>query len=123
MSVQEGIDQKETTAKKPKAESQVKKPAQLKTVEPEAAKLLTSLCEKANKKTFGRKVKESEILTVAIKLVKDEHIVQLQESTYSEQDKLMMKHADYQKTHGKLTLDQFIGKLMRGELAPSNFTT
>ena len=104
---------------KPKAKPQEKADKQdgvMKKLDAETAKLLSSIKEKANKKPFGRKVRESEILSLALGLLKPEHIIQLQEATYSERDRLEMVHADYQKAHGKLTLDAFIGKLMRGEI-------
>ncbi|RYZ77628.1 MAG: hypothetical protein EOP05_01080 [Proteobacteria bacterium] len=88
----------------------------IKKLDPEAAKLLLTLREKANKKLFGRKVRESEIILLALKLVKSDHIDELQEATYSEKDRLEMVHAQYQKENGKITLDAFIGKLMRGEV-------
>lgn len=86
--------------------------------DPETYKVLTTLKEKANKKQFGRKVKEMEIIKTALSLVQDEHLKTLQDATLSEQDKLMLAHAEYVKAHGKITLDQFIGRLIRGEIAP-----
>lgn len=117
---QEKIDQHiENVRSKAKLKPQVeetKKAAAIKKLDPEAAKLLLTLREKANKKQFGRKVRESEIILVALKLVRSEHVTELQEATYSERDRLEMVHAQYQKDHGKITLDAFIGKLMRGEV-------
>jgi enoyl-CoA hydratase/carnithine racemase len=94
----------------------LKKAGAIKKLDPEAAKLLAQLKERANKKTFGRRVRESDILAMSLKLVTQDHIKELQEATYSEKDRLEMIHAQYQKEHGKLTLDQFIGLLMRGEV-------
>ncbi|RYZ89885.1 MAG: hypothetical protein EOP06_08655 [Proteobacteria bacterium] len=92
---------------------------QLKKVDIETAKLLNQIKEKANKKSFGRKVKDSEIIRAAIKLIGAGEINKLQEATYSEQDRLRIVHENYQKQNGKVSLDQFIGKLMRGEIQPS----
>lgn len=80
------------------------------------AKLLVQIKDKANAKEIGRKVKDSEIIAVALKLVGPEEIKVLQESTYSEKDKLSLAYIDYQKTNGKLSMDQFINKLLRGEV-------
>lgn len=91
---------------------------QLKKLDIETSKLLSQLKEKVNKKSFGRKVKDSEIIRTAINLVGVAEIQQLQESTYSEQDRLRIVHEKFQKQNGKISLDQFIGKLMRGEIQP-----
>lgn len=105
---------------KPKVQEKPEKVSSgMKKLDAESSKLLSQLREKANKKAFGRKVRESEILGMALKLVEQSHISQLQEATYSERDRLDMAHAQYQKAHGKITLDAFIGKLMRGEIRVS----
>lgn len=93
----------------------------LKKVDAETSKLLQQLKEKANKKPYGRKVTDAEILGVAVRLVTPEHLRQLQDATYSEQERLQMVHDDFQKTNGKISLDQFIGKLLRGEIGNSTF--
>ncbi len=93
-----------------------KKKTVLKKLDPESARILQALKEKANKKIFGRKVRDAEIIEVALRLVTDEQINTLQEKTFSEKDRLSIAHADFVKSHGKITLDQFIGKLLKGEL-------
>lgn len=96
-------------AKKPKTQQR----SLLKKVDSETARLLTQLKEKANKKPFGRKIRESEILRVAVGLVEMPHLKDLQEATYSEQDRLKLAHEDYQKAHGKVSLNDFIGQLLK----------
>lgn len=93
-----------------------KKSSALKKLDPETSKLLQTIKEKVNKKNFGRKVRDSEIIKKALALLKPEHIEELQESTLTERDRLALAHEDYQKAHGKLTLDQFIGMLLKGEI-------
>lgn len=88
----------------------------LKKVDLETAKLIFAIKEKINRKAYGRKVRDGEILSLAIRLLGPEHIQQLQEATYSEQDRLHITHEDYVKKNGKISLDQFIGKLIRGEI-------
>lgn len=90
--------------------------AAIKKIGPDSAKLLMQLKEKANKKDFGRKVHDKDILALGLKLIGDEHIKELQAGTLTERDKLTMAHEDFQKANGKLTLDQFIGRLLRGEI-------
>lgn len=103
-----------TSEKKP---SQLKRKNVLKKLDAEAAKLLQSLKDKANKKTFGRKVRDSEVISLGLSLINMDHIQILQNQTLSEKDRLHMAHEDYQKANGKITIDQFIGKLLKGEVS------
>ena len=96
---------------------QVKQKSTMKKLDPAAAKLLAQLKDRANRKEFGRKVLEKEILSLAVRLVTDEHLKELQTQTYSERDRLGIAHDQYQRTNGKITLDQFIGKLLNGEIS------
>ncbi|RYZ77682.1 MAG: hypothetical protein EOP05_00865, partial [Proteobacteria bacterium] len=93
--ITESNDQPKKKLKEKSVEVAKASPA-IKKLDPEAAKLLLTLREKANKKQFGRKVRESEIILLALKLVKSDHIDELQEATYSEKDRLEMVHAQYQ---------------------------
>ncbi len=98
-----------------------KKPAEkqkkgLKSVDHETAKLLSQLREKANKKNFGRPVKESEILALAVRLVTPEHLKELQEVTIRDKDRVRAAFESYRKGHGKVTMDRFLGMLVRGEI-------
>lgn len=97
-----------------------KKKTVLKKLDTDAAKVLQSLKDRANKKSFGRKVRDSEIIGLGLSLVSAEHIQHLQNQTLSEKDRLHLAHEEYQKANGKLTLDQFIGKLIRGEINNKN---
>ena len=92
----------------------------LKKVDQESAKVMAQIKERINKKPFGRKIRDSEIIAVAIKLVGPEEVAALQESTYSDKDRFNIYYESYQKSHGKLPLDEFLKKLMRGELNPQN---
>lgn len=98
--------------------AKVKAKNTLRRLDIQSAKLLAQLAEKANKKDFGRKIRENEILNFAVKLVKDEHLKELQEKSLSERDQLNMAHQEYQKKNGKISIDQFIGKLLKGEISP-----
>lgn len=92
-----------------------KKKAVLKKLDSETAKILQMLKDKANKKSFGRKVRDSEILALGLSLLNSDHIQQLQSQTLSEKDRLHIAHEEYQKANGKISLDHFIGKLLNGE--------
>ena len=102
---------------KKKAAAGAKKSLVMKKLDLESAKLLQQLKDRANKKTHGRKVRDSEILALAIKQVTADHIKSLQEATLSERDRLQIAHEEFQRTNGRISLDQFIGKLLRGEIS------
>lgn len=93
-----------------------KKQTFLKKIDAETARHLSQLKERANKKPFGRKVRDAELIALGLRLVDQKHLSELQEQTYSEKDRLNMAHENYQKQNGKITLDQFIGRLIRGEI-------
>lgn len=106
------VTEKPTEKKQPA----VKKKNVLKKLDVDAAKLLQSLKDKANKKSFGRKIRDSEILAKALGLIQPTHLIELQEATLSEKDRLHIAHEEFMKQHGKLSLDQFIGRLLKGEI-------
>lgn len=93
-----------------------KKQSVVKKLDPNTAKLLTSIKERTNKKAFGRKVRDAEIIAAGLGLIGEDHIKDLQTQTYTEKDHLNIAHADFVKAHGKISLDQFIGKLLRSEI-------
>lgn len=89
----------------------------LKKLDQDSAKLLSAIKDKINKKSVGRKIKDSEIIGLSLRQLSDDHITQLRQQTYSEKDRLALAHDEYQQNNGKITLDQFIGKLLNGEYA------
>ncbi|MDG0816423.1 hypothetical protein [Bdellovibrio svalbardensis] len=101
--------------KETKKTAPAKKKSLLKKLDPETGKLLQQLSDRANKKTHGKKIRDHEIISLGLSLILPEHLTALQERSLSEKDRLNIAHEDYQKLNGKITLDQFIGKLLRGE--------
>ena len=92
----------------------------LKKLDPETGKVLKLLKDKINKKNYGRSIKDTEIISLSLSLISPAHIQKLQESTLSEKDRLHIAHEDYVKENGKITLDQFIGLLIRGQISQNN---
>lgn len=90
--------------------------SRVKKLDPETAKLLLSIRDKVNKKDHGRKVRDADILAKALQLLTSVHIQELQAQTYSQKDHLQIAYEEFQKAHGKITMDEFLGKLMRGEV-------
>lgn len=109
-------DQKTVEKTSEKKSTPAKRKNVLKKLDVDAAKLLQTLKDKANKKTYGRKIRDSEIIAKALGLIEANHLQELQEETLSEKDRLHMAHEEFQKTNGKISLDHFIGKLLKGEL-------
>lgn len=105
-------------AKKPKDDAKVKSTgsASVKKLDVETMRLLVLVRERVNKKNFGRRIRDSEILAIALKSISADQIKALQESSYTEKDRLNMAHEDYVRGHGKISMDEFIGRLLRGEL-------
>lgn len=101
---------------KPNKKAIAKKTTILKKIDSESARIFDQIKERINKKPHGRKIRDWEILAVAIKQINSDHIKELQVQTYSERDRLALAHEEYQKTHGKIGLDQFIDKLLRREI-------
>lgn len=94
----------------------------LKKLDPETGKILKLLKDKINKKSYGRSIRDTEIISLSLSLICPDHIQKLQESTLSEKDRLHIAHEDYVKENGKITLDQFIGILIRGQIGQTNKT-
>jgi hypothetical protein len=67
----------------------------LKKIDADTAKLLKQIKDKANKKQFGRNVRDSEVLSMAVGMITDAEIKLLQEATYSEKDRLHIAHSEY----------------------------
>lgn len=110
-------EQKSVEKTSEKRVSQAKRKNVLKKLDADTAKLLQALKDKANRKTFGRKVRDTEVIGLGLSLISADHIQNLQNQTLSEKDRLHMAHEEYQKTNGKITMDQFIGKLLKGEVS------
>lgn len=113
--MEEIVNSKAADAKKAIKKDPPKRVTVLKKLDAESAKLLQSIKDKANKKPFGRKVKDAEIIGLGLSLINTESIQHLQNQTLSEKDRLQMAHEEYQKANGKISMDQFIGKLLNGE--------
>lgn len=75
-------------------------------------KKLSQLLLKANKKTFRKRVKADQLLSLSLSLLNDVHIKNLQEGSLSNTDKLEMRFKDYVKKNGSISKDEFLGKLL-----------
>lgn len=112
--------QKKTVKDQKEPKDSKKSLSAIKKLDPETAKVLQSLSDRANKKTYGKKIRDIEIIALGLSLISSEHIKTLQEGTVTEDDLLKAGHAEYQKSHGKLTQKEYLAKILRGEIQIPN---
>lgn len=96
---------------KPKAKSEVSAIR----IDIPTQKLVSSLLAKANRKSFGRKVKASQLVNYALSKLEDADIKVLQEKSLSNADRMEMKFREYCKRNGGATREQFLGHLLSAE--------
>ena len=96
-----------------------KREATMKALDPEVAKALTALREKANRKNFGRPIRDSEIIEVALPYVTGEDLKRLQMRTIRDKDRVNAAFSTYQKKRGKLPMERFLSLLIAGEINPA----
>ncbi len=65
---------------------------------------------------MGRKVTLDEYLSVARTAISQEHIVELQKATWSNEDREKLTFEIYKKENKGVTFDEFKGLLLRGQL-------
>ena len=80
-------------------------------VSKETQRDLNRLLDKVNKKQFGKKIKINQIIAISIKLICDEHIKKLQQSSLTNADKIEMQYREYVRQNGAISKDNFLGKL------------
>ena len=85
-------------------------------VKRETKKRLLAELAKVNKKTFGKPVHLDDLVVVALGLITEQHITQLQDASLSNADRLEMVYREHVKAHGATTKDAFLGKLLSGEI-------
>jgi hypothetical protein len=77
----------------------------------ETRRELNRLMDKINKKQFGKRIKIDRIIALSIKLIHDEHIKELQQSSFSNADKIEIQYREYIRQNGAISKDDFLGKL------------
>ena len=73
---------------------------------------LQSILKRINKKKYGRVAKSDEVINKALTLLKDHHLEEIKELTYSSKDKLEIQHKNYCKIHGNISKDEFLQLLL-----------
>ena len=85
-------------------------------VRPETRKKVVQELERINKKEFGRKISLDRLVGLAITLIQPEHVKQLHDEALSNADRLELGYREYAAKHGPLSKDEFLGKLLQGEI-------
>ena len=78
-------------------------------------KLVSSLLTKANRKSYGRKVKASQLIQHALSKLDEADIKLLQDQSLSNADRMEMKFREYCKRNSGATRDEFLGQLLQGK--------
>ena len=69
-----------------------------------------------NKKDFGKTVSPDQYVSLAISLLKPEHLQLLKDQSLSNKDKMEQRYLEYCSKNGKVTRDEYIGILLQQEL-------
>lgn len=85
-------------------------------VKRETKKWVLAELAKLNKKDFGRKIRCDDLISLAMSLVKDHHLKELQNTSLSNADRLELQYREYVKKHGPLTKDEFLGVILSGSV-------
>lgn len=89
-------------------------------VKPETRKRFLSELAKVNKKSYGRKVRADQLLSLLLTLVRPEHIQQLQQGSLSNSDRLEMRYREHVKKFGPVSKDEFLGLLLTEKSSKSD---
>jgi len=106
--------------------SEIKKAAPVKKVaaaslrvKPETRKRVLAELAKVNKKSFGRKVRVDQLLELLLTLVKPAHVEKMQSDSLSNSDRIEMRYREHIKRFGTISKDDFLGKILNGEISKS----
>lgn len=75
-------------------------------------KTISGILTKANRKSFGRKIKASTLVQYAISKITDADIKMLQEQSLSNADRMEIKYREFVRANGPISKDEFLGTLL-----------
>lgn len=84
-------------------------------VKPETRKRFLAELAKVNKKSYGRKVRADQLLSLLMTLIRPEHTQKLQQESLSNADRLEMRYREHLKKFGATSKDEFLGLLLTQE--------
>lgn len=75
-------------------------------------KILSELAN-LNRKDTGREVTPDQYISLAISLLTADHLEQLKKQSLSNKDRLEQRYREHCSTHGKISMDEFLGLLLK----------
>ncbi len=98
----------ETATKKPKPRTE-----NLRVLRETKKRILADLSA-LNKKDFGRRITADDYVSLAVTLLRPEHLEQIRDRSLSNQDRLRKRFEDHCAKNGKVSMDEFLGTLLTG---------
>lgn len=86
-------------------------------ISPDTKNVLDKILAEANDKDIGGKVKPESVIALALALVKKDSIEKLKAATLTNANKLELRYREHVQKHGPMTKDDFLGRVLSGELA------
>ena len=78
----------------------------------ETKKKILSELSNINRKDFGKPVTPDQYISLAISLLTPDHLEALKTQSLTNKDRLEKQYKEYCATHGKISMDAFIGILL-----------
>lgn len=110
----------QTTENQKKKSKQSTTPVRIKKT---TARKIRQILTKLNKKSFGRNLKTDDLISYAVDLISEKDFDILQESTLSNKDRLERNYKDFCLKNGNISKDEYLGKLITGEIHDPNLVT
>ena len=76
------------------------------------ANRIRSILTKLNRKQYGRKVTATDLINGALAHLDEDQLKQIQQLTFSNQDRLEMEYQKHCKENGRISEDDFLGLLL-----------
>jgi hypothetical protein len=78
---------------------------------------LADIVRRANENRAGKKrIRAIAVVEYALDLVTEEHISALRNQILTNSERLQIMHRGYKYSHGEISFDEFVGKLVSGQL-------
>jgi hypothetical protein len=80
----------------------------------ETKKMILSELANLNKKESGRPITPDQYVSLAVSLIRPEHLQQLQDQSLTARDRFRRRYQEYCQQHGKVSEDEFLETLLGG---------
>ncbi len=109
----------ENQESKNKTKSKIETTHSLIRISSETRKKLQNRIREINEKDFGKTVRADELISLALDLVRDEHIERLQQTSLSNFERMERDYKAYVAKHGPVSKDEYLGLLLKGSIPGS----